>query len=94
MFGMLIFQDAFRSSGDAEANKNRNLDHIQNHAECDRRGKRARDRRPKLGQRIAKWMSRSIRHCLGTVFFKTGTRVIAREAFWGDALSRLFGLPG
>ena len=50
-------------------------------------------RRPEFSQCIAQWMSRRVRHCIGTVFFKTGARFFACEASWGAILSRLHDLP-
>jgi len=46
------------------------------------------NRRPKLGQCVAKRISRSIWHCIGSVLFKASTRLIIRESSQGDVLIR------
>ena len=47
------------------------------------------NRRPELRHCIAERMSRRIRHCIGTVFFKTSMRLITREPCQGDVLTWL-----
>src|ERR1017187_1925862 len=67
---------------------------MQHDLKDNRNFKQPWDRRPELGHCIAKWMSRSIRHCIGAILFKTDARLIAREAFRGHVLSRLYDLIG